>query len=197
MHSLQTTENAGSVIAADDQGSPAALFTAAYRAYSGPVQGYLRARGVDDPDAATHDVFLTLYTRMVPSGREGQEPPRVTGGLEGAKALAFTIAHGRAVDHHRRRARTPYLVPHEAETDPRRAPTTPEDAVLAGSGALALLDELPEDYREVLLLRIVADLSIEQTATVMGRTAGAVKQLQRRALKELRNHVSTKELSTP
>ncbi|MBL0705879.1 RNA polymerase sigma factor [Sinomonas cellulolyticus] len=191
------------MIASDDHGGPAALFTAAYRAFSGPVQGYLRARGVDDPDAATHDVFLSLYTRMVPSGQGGDgtpgitEGPGITGGLEGAKALAFTIAHGRAVDHHRRRARTPYLVPHEAERDPRRAPTTPEDDVLAGSAALALLDRLPEDYREVLLLRIVADLSIEQTATVMGRTTGAVKQLQRRALKELRTHVPTRELSRP
>lgn len=194
---MQTTEDPGPVASAQGHASPAALFTAAYRAYSGPVRGYLRARGVDDPDAVTHDVFLALYTRMVPPDRGPGEAPAVTGGLDGAKALAFTIAHGRAVDHHRRRARTPHLVPHEAETDLRRSPSTPEDAVLAGHGALALLDRLPEDYREVLLLRIVADLSIEDTASVMGRTAGAVKQLQRRALNDLRTHVPTTELSRP
>ncbi|MGT2463203.1 sigma factor-like helix-turn-helix DNA-binding protein [Sinomonas atrocyanea] len=89
------------------------------------------------------------------------------------------------------------MVPHEAETDPRRAATTPEDSVVADSGALALLGRLADDYREVLLLRIVADLSIDETAAVMGRTPGAVKQLQRRALNELRTHVPTTELSRP
>lgn len=195
MEWLHRTEDPGHVIAADESDSPEALFTAAYREYSGPVRGYLRARGVDDPDAVTHDVFLTLYTRLTQNGAD--DGPGVTGGLAGTKALAFTIAHGRAVDHHRRRARTPYLVPHETETDPRRAATTPEEAVVAESGALSLLGRLPDDYREVLLLRVVADLSIDETASVMGRTPGAVKQLQRRALTELRTHVPTTELSRP
>lgn len=195
MEWLHTSEDPGQVIAADDQDSPEELFTAAYREYSGPVRGYLRARGIDDPDAVTHDVFLALYTRLTQGGPD--EESGFTGGLSGTKALAFTIAHGRAVDHHRRRARTPYLVPHEAETDPRRAATTPEDSVVADSGALALLGRLADDYREVLLLRIVADLSIDETAAVMGRTTGAVKQLQRRALNELRTHVPTTELSRP
>ncbi|MDQ4489894.1 sigma-70 family RNA polymerase sigma factor [Sinomonas sp. ASV486] len=192
---MQTAEGPGPVDTVEGHGGPTALFTAAYRAFSGPVRGYLHARGVDDPDAVTHDVFLALYTRMKPP--KGAGSPGVSGGLDGAKALAFTIAHGRAVDHHRRRARTPHLVPHEAETDPRRAPTTPEDSVVETSGALELLDILPDDYREVLLLRVVADLSIEQTAAIMDRTAGAVKQLQRRALTALRNHVPTTELSRP
>jgi RNA polymerase sigma-70 factor (ECF subfamily) len=176
----------------------ASLFTAAYRTYSASVRGYLRARGVDDPDAATHDVFLALYTRMTPpEGDAGPgTPPRVTGGLEGAKALAFTIAHGRAVDHHRRRSRTPLLVAHEQDEDPRPSPPTPEDEVLAASGVLRLLGDLSDDHREVLLLRVVADLSIEQTAEIMGRTTGAVKQLQRRALDALRATAKTAELST-
>jgi RNA polymerase sigma-70 factor (ECF subfamily) len=120
----------------------------------------------------------------------------VTGGLDGAKALAFTIAHGRAVDHHRRRSRTPLLVAHEQDEDPRPSPPTPEDEVLAASGVLRLLGGLSEDHREVLLLRVVADLSIEQTAEIMGRTTGAVKQLQRRALDALRATAKTEELST-
>lgn len=195
MRWLQTTEDPGSVNAVEDHGGPAALFTAAYRAFSGPVRGYLHARGVDDPDAVAHDVFLALYTRMKPP--KGGSSAGISGGLEGAKALAFTIAHGRAVDYHRRRARTPYLVPHEADSDPRRAATNPEDSLIENTAAHELLNRLPDDYREVLLLRVVADLSIEQTASIMDRTTGAVKQLQRRALAALRNHVPTTELSRP
>lgn len=169
-----------------DRNDHAELFTAAFRTLSPSVRGYLRARGIEDPEAVTQDVFLALYSRM----------DSLRGGLDGAKALVFTIAHSRAVDHYRRHARTPHLVPHDPEIDPRITPATPEDLALAGSGALHLLNGLTEDHREVLLLRVVADLSIEQTAEIMERTPGAIKQLQRRALEALRTHALTTELST-
>jgi RNA polymerase sigma factor (sigma-70 family) len=50
----------------------------------------------------------------------------------------------------------------------------------------AVLDALPPDQRDVLLMRVLADLSIEQTAAALGKTDGAVKQLQRRALISVR-----------
>ncbi len=53
---------------------------------------------------------------------------------------------------------------------------------------VALLAELKTEHREVLLLRIVADLPLEQVAKVMGKSVGSVKQLQRRALLALRSH---------
>jgi len=46
-------------------------------------------------------------------------------------------------------------------------------------------DCLTDEQREVLTLRFVADLTIEQIAQVTGRRSGAVKQLQRRALRRL------------
>jgi RNA polymerase sigma factor (sigma-70 family) len=48
---------------------------------------------------------------------------------------------------------------------------------------------LPEDQRDVLLLRILGDLTLEQVAAVLGRTAPAVKALQRRALATLQSDV--------
>ncbi|WP_246036330.1 RNA polymerase sigma factor [Sinomonas susongensis] len=168
-----------------DPGDHAELFTTAFRTLSPSVHGYLRARGVDDCEAVTQDVFLSLYSRI----------GSLRGGLDGAKALVFTIAHSRAVDHHRRRQRTPALVPHEPELDPRATPATTEDLALGTTGALNLLNSLTDDHREVLLLRVVADLSIDQTADIMGRSTGAIKQLQRRALEALRSHAATRELS--
>lgn len=52
--------------------------------------------------------------------------------------------------------------------------------------ARALLDRLPAPQREVLLLRVVAGLSAEQTAAAVGSTAGAVRVAQHRALARLR-----------
>ena len=48
---------------------------------------------------------------------------------------------------------------------------------------------LPHDQRDVLLLRILADLTVEQVAAVVGTAAPAVKALQRRALATLRSDI--------
>jgi RNA polymerase sigma-70 factor (ECF subfamily) len=68
------------------------------------------------------------------------------------------------------------------------APAADERALAtAGMEELAvLLDRLSADQREVLTLRVIADLSIEQVASVMGKRAGAIKALQHRAIESLR-----------
>ena len=81
-----------------------------------------------------------------------------------------------------------------------RADPAPE----AGPAERAVADEdadglrrayalLSEDDREVLALRVVADLSIEQVAGIMDKTPGAIKQLQRRGLSALRELVTEKD----
>jgi RNA polymerase sigma-70 factor (ECF subfamily) len=50
---------------------------------------------------------------------------------------------------------------------------------------------LPDDQRAVLLLRILADLTVEQVAQVMGRSTASVKALQRRGLRALREQIET------
>jgi RNA polymerase sigma-70 factor, ECF subfamily len=49
-----------------------------------------------------------------------------------------------------------------------------------------LLDRLPEKQREILVLRVVAGLSAEETADAVGSTPGAVRVAQHRALSRLR-----------
>ena len=58
---------------------------------------------------------------------------------------------------------------------------------------MTLLAGLTEEQREVLSLRVVADLTVEQVAEVVGRSAGAVKALQRRALATLRRQIEGEE----
>jgi RNA polymerase sigma-70 factor (ECF subfamily) len=155
---------------------PAVLFRAAYQSFAGPVQGYLTARGVDDPEAVTQDVFLAFFPRI-----EG-----LTGGLQGAKSLIFSIAHARMVDHYRRLERRPKLTAYDPDHDARTTPSAEDHAVELTAGAAAMLDGLSGEHQEVLALRVVADLSIEQVAAIMGKSTGAIKQLQRRALSNLK-----------
>jgi RNA polymerase sigma-70 factor (ECF subfamily) len=149
-----------------------------YSALAPPVLGYLRAHGVEDAEAVTQDVFVALLSRV----------PTVTGGVEGVRRLAFTIARARMVDATRARARRPGTVSYDPDLDDRTVASAADDAQhrISLARIQAVLSTLPPDQREVLTLRVVADLSIEEVASIIGRSPGAVKQLQRRALIALR-----------
>jgi RNA polymerase sigma-70 factor, ECF subfamily len=151
---------------------------AVYEALAPAVHGYLRARGAGEPEDLTSEVFLTVFPRLA----------TVTGGAAGLRTLVFSVAHARLVDDLRRRSRRGEAVPYEDWQDDRTTASTEDEAVerLRTAEVRALLQHLPADQRDVLLLRVVADLSLEQTAAAIGRSAGAVKQLQRRGLLALR-----------
>lgn len=153
-------------------------FCAVYREFSPAVLSYLRARDVEDPEGTTQEVFLALYPQL----------GDVRGGTKGIKNLVFSIAHARYVDEYRRRAKAPHTTGYDADADPRCAASA-EEQLLAAEGSAnvkELLGTLQQDQQEVIALRIVADLSLETTAEIMGKTPGAIKQLQRRALCRLR-----------
>jgi RNA polymerase sigma factor (sigma-70 family) len=167
------------------QQQESSVFAGIYRTFSPAVLGYLRGRGVDDPEAVTQDVFLAVLP-MVDS---------IRGGIEGLKTLLFSIAHARSVDHHRRRSRTPPLVEYQPDLDARTSFSAEDQALGSQHGAdvLSLLEVLNDDQREVLLLRVVADLPLDQVAAIMGKSVGAVKQLQRRALAVLKKQPEVQE----
>jgi RNA polymerase sigma-70 factor (ECF subfamily) len=174
------------VVRAAARGEPDAL-RSVYVALAPAVFGYLRAKGVADPESVTSDVFVALLPQL----------ERVSGGAAGLRKLTFAIAHARMVDEHRSRARTPDPVPYEPIVDNRTVASAEDDATasLADARVVAVLAVLPDDQQEVLRLRVVADLSIEQTAEIMGRSTGAIKQLQRRALLALREALAERRVT--
>lgn len=158
-----------------------------YEALAPSVLGYLRGRGVSDPEAITSEVFLGVLPRL----------GRLRGGAAGLRTLVFSIAHARMVDDHRARGRRPETVDYQPADDDRPVPSAEDDALagMAGERVRAVLALLPRDQAEVLRLRIIADLSIEQTAAVMNRSEGAVKQLQRRGLAALRTALTERRVT--
>lgn len=171
------------------QGNDAELFSAVYQAYAGQVLGYLSAKGVHDPEAVTQDVFLAVLPRI----------HTISGGVKGLRTFVFSVAHARMVDDHRRQGRAPEHREFEAELDTREVLSAEAEAMdrVAPGEVLALLEFLAEEQREVLSLRIVAGLTVDQIAEIMGKSQGAVKQLQRRALNALREHSAVKEYVAP
>jgi RNA polymerase sigma-70 factor (ECF subfamily) len=146
------------------------------------VAAYLRGRGVRDADDVTSEVFLAAF--------------RGIGGFHGDgvafRSWLFTIAHHKGVDVHRRPATREVLVDAVGAAglgfDPAPARSAEDVAMeqIAGDGAVRQLATLTDDQRAVLLLRVVADLSLAETAEVLGKPVGAVKALQHRALARLR-----------
>ncbi len=70
-----------------------------------------------------------------------------------------------------------------------RLPPSPTSSPDSGPSVTSLLGALSPDQRDVLLLRIVADLTVEQVSEALGKAPGAVQQLQRRGLTALRRRL--------
>ena len=162
----------------------AAAFGRLWARLSPKVAAYFRAHGVDESDDLTSEVFLAAFRQV----------GRFVGGAEAFRALLFSIAHRRYVDWVRQRTRRGVTQPwHDLDEDPR-ATASAETEAMVGLGderVVALLSGLTPDQREVIALRVLADLTLEQTALVLGRDVGSVKSLQHRGLARLRKKVAT------
>ena len=174
------------VVAAAQQGDVEA-FRTVYDCLAGTVLGYLRTKGVLDPEGLTSDVFLSVWPKLA----------SITGGAAGLRKVVFTVAHARMVDEYRSRARRPVVAEYEPHSDTRTVASAEEDAQVAigTERVIEVLALLPEEQREVLTLRIVADLPLEHVAEVIGKSVGAVKQLQRRGLIAIRQAIEERRVT--
>jgi RNA polymerase sigma-70 factor (ECF subfamily) len=169
------------------QAGEADAFATIYTHLAPAVAGYLTAKGVPDPEGVTNDVFLAVLPKL----------PALTGGAAGLRTFVFSVAHARLVDEVRRRQRQPDTVEFDAGTDARVVASAENEALeqIATSRLLSQLAGLSAEQRDVLALRVVADLTVEQVARIIGRSEGAVKQLQRRALIALRQRLAEQDVT--
>lgn len=160
-------------------------YAALYHEYAPLVYGYARCHGATDPEDLVGEVFLGVVRGL----------ERFIGDEVGFRAWLFTIAHHRLVAHHRRRARRaedpadPAVLADDATV--RAAPDVFADLdPIASTRLREALEHLTDEQRDVVLLRIVADLPVAAVATALGKAEGAVKMLQRRALATLARELS-------
>lgn len=162
-------------------------FERLYQHLAPTVARYLDLHGASDPDSLANDVMLTVFHRL--SSFEGD--------LQGFRSLVFTIAHRRAVDDHRRRSARPQTSPSSSEDHPVGGDVEREAMERLGEARVrALVEDLTDDQRAVVLLRIVADLSVDEVAALLGRRPGAIKMLQRRGLARLRRIMEREGVTT-
>ena len=80
----------------------------------------------------------------------------------------------------------------QTDTPSDTSATTDLEVVERRARLFGAVDKLPEDQRRVILLRFADEKSIREIASVLGRSEGAVKQLQFRGLENLRNRLNEK-----
>ncbi|HEU5082035.1 MAG TPA: sigma-70 family RNA polymerase sigma factor [Acidimicrobiales bacterium] len=157
-------------------GEPAG-FDALVRHLDPKLVGFARARGADDPEGLADDVLVQMCRSI----------STFEGNLAQLRAWVFTIARNRLIDERRRAGRRVDALPVEPGSVPETPVVDPASVgVEERERVERLLASLTDEQREVVVLRVIVGLSVEETARVVGRRAGAVRALQHRALRQLR-----------
>ena len=161
-------------------------FDELYRRYAPQIAGFARARGAADPEGVCNEVFLRCFRSL--SSFSGDD--------EAFRRWAFSVTRNLLIDLHRRderRADEIFMPP------PERATSGAEETALANladDDVAALLAPLTDEQREVIVLRLVADLSLADTAEIVGRSVASVKRLQARGLRRLQREILDKDVSS-
>ena len=113
---------------------------------------------------------------------------RFTGGEEAFRAWVFSIAQRRLADFRRTAARRA-TIPVPADELDRPSDRGPETLVLenlsADEASAFVTATLSPDQAEVVLLRVIAGLDVEQVAKLLDKRPGTIRVLQHRALRRL------------
>ena len=162
----------------------AAAFEQLYARHRGKLYRYLQRQLRDN--AVADELFQDVWQRVI-AARSGWKPDA------GFATWLYTIAHHRLGDHWRSLKHRPSA---PADADERMArvadPDTPERVLSEFERRRQLqlaLDDLPEEQREVLLLRLEQELTLEEIGDITGVGRETVKSRLRYAMDKLRSRL--------
>ena len=165
-------------------------FAVLYRALNPGLQRYLSARS---PAGAAEDVAAETWLAAA------HQLPRFEGGEAAFRAWLFTIGRNRLVQHWRDQSRRPQFSPDPADLSDQRAVDDTERDTVAGmsaqESARAIAKVLTPDQADVVLLRVLAGLDVDEVAAILDKRPGTVRVLQHKALRKLAGHFSVEALT--
>lgn len=146
------------------------------------LEGFLRAQRDPDPADTTNEAFRRAFLHL----------SQFSGDHRAFRAWVFRIARNLRIDARRSEASRPQLVlVPDAERDGTDGGAELEALTrLDAEAARELVAQLPADQRDVILLRIMGDLSVAETAEALGKRPGSVRALQLRGLRGLRRRMT-------
>jgi RNA polymerase sigma-70 factor (ECF subfamily) len=159
-------------------------FADLYEDYFEIVYAYVarRVRSRDEAEELTSEVFHKALASL----------PRFRWTGAPFAAWLFRIASNMIADRAKRAARernTSGDESREAAGENRARQHTSLEAVERHARLFRLVSELAEDQRRVVFMRFAEEKSIREIASELERSEGAVKQLQFRALENLRERI--------
>lgn len=163
-------------------------FAKIYEAYFVPVFRYIRLRvkSKQDTEDLTQIVFLKVYQSISRFEEHNRSP----------LAYFFTVARNTVIDHWRKKKDILLENPENESAEIVQAAEDPVDIVQNNETAAALqraIQELTEEQQSVIILKFINDLSNKEISDIMQKSEEAVRQLQCRAIKALRQYFKTHE----
>lgn len=129
----------------------------------------------------TSEVFIQMI-RSLPKFKEG---------AGSFTSWLYTIARHQSIDHYRKVKMKIEQPIGEDIVSSSAGPEEMNSAMQQTGDLLSKIMELPQEHREILELRFVSQLSIQDTAETLGRTMDSVKGMQYRALEALREKMKS------
>lgn len=147
-------------------------FTLLWRNYQPRMLRYL-AMFTNEPEDLCSEVWIKIATSI----------KSFQGDSQAFKGWIYTIARNAATDLARKKARG------GASVELDESDWIGENSTMVE--VMDLVKRLPQEYAEVIMLRVVADLDASEVAEIIGKTQGNVRVLTHRGLKQL-NEMLTK-----
>ncbi len=136
--------------------------------------------------ATAEDLTSEVFTRLLAALRDKNAPQNtLRGWLYGVAARVVS-------DHHRKAYRTPQVELDESLVSTDHNPADIVEGKLTQESVQRAMQDLTEEQRHVLSLRFGSDMPIQDVARALGKSEGAVKQLQARAVAALARKLSPK-----
>ncbi len=151
---------------------------ALYEEYYDKIARYIYVRIGDKSESEdlASEVFLKAL-KAIKSYRDSGPP---------MQAWLFKIAHNIVVDHLRKVSRVKTISIDSIEIVDDNDPADITEKKIEMEKVGAAMEQLTEDQREVIRLRFFGRLTSKEAATVMSKTDGAIREMQRAALEKLR-----------
>ena len=153
-------------------------------AYYAPIFRYIAFR-VTDREVA-EDLTSEVFARLLAALRDRKSP------RDALRSWLYGVAAHVVSDHYRQQYRAPQVDLDDDIASSDHDPAEMIESKLRQEDLKSAMQELTDEQRHVLALRFGAEMPIRDVARTLGKTEGAVKQLQARAVAALARKLSPK-----
>ncbi|OGY46661.1 MAG: hypothetical protein A3J65_04685 [Candidatus Buchananbacteria bacterium RIFCSPHIGHO2_02_FULL_45_11b] len=154
-------------------------FAQLYDLYLTPIYRfiYFKVSTRQDAEDLTSEAFLKIWQYITESEEE----------IENLRALLYRIARNLVIDFYRQKARAAFVRDEEVleniADEKQQNLLSQIDVEIGLNGIQKVLRQMKDEYREVIVLRFIDELSISEMAKILNKSKGSIRVLLHRALK--------------